>query len=295
MNKLEAPWPYFGKKTKWSDDVWSRFGTPEVYSEPFAGSAAILLQSPSIAKREVICDINGFVCNFWRSVKHDPEQAAGYADYPTIHDDLRARHRWLISWGNDNASKLTEDPEWYDPKAAGWWAWGFANWIGAGWCDGTFYDFIPRPGGDGISQQRKDINLETIMHWFGRLHERLKGVIVYNRPWGHAVTKCVLDYYPQRPKNPSIAVFLDPPYKVDGRAKNLYEGDDSNDPAVAAYMWAMKHGDTHRIAYAMQAGDFAVPDDWEELQQPFRGYGLDREKRDCIIFSPACNRQQTLF
>lgn len=285
----------FGKKTRWSDIVWFYLGTPDVYSEPFAGAASILLQSPTIAKREVISDINGFICNFWRSVKHAPEETAAYADYPTIHQDLRARHRWLIDWGKEHAELLSEDPEWHDTKAAGWWAWGFANWIGAGWCDGTFSDQIPRSGGNGINQQRKGMNKDVIMQWFFRLHERLKGVIVYNRPWGHAVTKCVLDYYPQRPKNPTIAVFLDPPYKLDGRAKNLYEGDDSNDPAVASYMWALKYGDIHRIAYAMQKGDFSVPENWHVEYLNFRGYGLDCEKRDCIIFSPACNRQTALF
>ena len=28
------------------------------------------------------------------------------------------------------------DPEWHDPRAAGYWLWGCACWIGSGWCSG---------------------------------------------------------------------------------------------------------------------------------------------------------------
>jgi hypothetical protein len=28
------------------------------------------------------------------------------------------------------------DPDWHDPKMAGWWMWGQSSWIGSGWCSG---------------------------------------------------------------------------------------------------------------------------------------------------------------
>ena len=31
-------------------------------------------------------------------------------------------------------SGISDDPDWYDPKAAGWWVWGISSWIGHGWC-----------------------------------------------------------------------------------------------------------------------------------------------------------------
>ena len=78
-----------------------------------------------------------------------PEKVAYYADYPSYHQDLTARHKWLIRWARDNSHKLSEDPEWIDAKAAGWWAWGISNWIGGGWCkdDGVEHSQIPFTGG----------------------------------------------------------------------------------------------------------------------------------------------------
>ena len=64
MKKLKAPFPYFGGKSRWVDTVWGYLGKPDVYVEPFAGTAVMLLQSPQVHKREVICDLNGFICKF---------------------------------------------------------------------------------------------------------------------------------------------------------------------------------------------------------------------------------------
>lgn len=108
-----------------------------MYVEPFFGSGAVLLARETPCRREVVCDLDGHVANFWRAMAADPEAVARYADYPTIHQDLTARHRWLVSWARENRERLSEDPFFYCPLAAGWWAWGKSNWIGAGWCDGA--------------------------------------------------------------------------------------------------------------------------------------------------------------
>ena len=137
--------------------MWRRLGEPTVYVEPCAGSLAVLLASPAgAADREIICDTDGFICNFWRAVQHAPRTVARWADYPTIHQDLTARHRWLVDWSERNTGRLVEDPEWFDAKAAGWWVWGLSIWIGSGWC--TNPD-ARRPhanpgGGRGINRQR---------------------------------------------------------------------------------------------------------------------------------------------
>ena len=97
-------------------------------------------------------------CNFWRAIRSDPEQVAHWADYPTIHQDLTARHRWLIQWATEQAPKLSEDPDYCDAKAAGWWVWGISLWIGPGWCQPGHREKQPmlqeHQGGRGISQQR---------------------------------------------------------------------------------------------------------------------------------------------
>ncbi len=142
--------------------MWARFGQADVYAEPFAGSLAVLLANPNPAPREVICDTDGALCNFWRALRTDPEAVAHWADWPTIHQDLTARHAWLRRWVQDHAHRLSEDPDYFDAKAAGWWVWGISIWIGGGWC-ALDVDQMPKMkdaqvgGGSEISRQRKNL------------------------------------------------------------------------------------------------------------------------------------------
>ena len=158
---LTAPFPQYGGKRRWASDIWQRLGDPTVYVEPFAGSLAVLLSRPTGAgEREIVCDTNGHICNFWRAVTQDPEAVAHYADWPTFHQDLTARHKWLRDWGAEHAAEITEDPEYCDAKAAGWWVWGISLWIGGAWC-GSSDDKRPHvyntSGGRGVSAQRDQI------------------------------------------------------------------------------------------------------------------------------------------
>lgn len=43
---MNAPFPYFGGKSRVADLVWSRFGDVKNYVEPFCGSCAVLLKRP---------------------------------------------------------------------------------------------------------------------------------------------------------------------------------------------------------------------------------------------------------
>lgn len=156
---LHPPFPWFGGKYRWAPTINAMLGTVDIYVEPFAGSLAVLLARPP-ADREIVCDTNGYIVNFWRAMQADAEAVAVNADYPTFHDDLTARHRWLIEWGEKHFAKLRDDPLYYDTLVAGWWAWGQSNWIGSGFCV-TFDDgkipSIPgarRRGGRGVNAQR---------------------------------------------------------------------------------------------------------------------------------------------
>ena len=155
---LRAPFPWYGGKSRLADRILECLGDVTVYVEPFAGSLAVLLASDE-HQREIVCDTDGALVNFWRSLAHDPEQVAHWADWPTFHDDLTARHRWLIDWTLHNGARLQDDPEYYDPKAAGWWVWGISSWIGGGWC---VTDSDQRPyidsgdNGQGVQKQRRD-------------------------------------------------------------------------------------------------------------------------------------------
>ena len=301
MSALKAPFPYYGGKSRFADEVWSRLGDPTVYVEPFAGSLAVLLRRDAPGQREIVCDLNGFIPNFWRALREDPEAVAYWADYPTFHHDLTARHRWLVEWGRENAERLSADADWYDAKAAGWWVWGISSWIGGKWCDDRgdvtnsapalqaapggrgvsaqrlailkVSDAIPkvadRVGGQGVQTQRRQLpgvvgTGERLSDWFHALAQRLSRVVVLNRDWSSGLTPTLLMHTAQSPK-PPVGIFLDPPYKQANRvAVGFYRNDLSDDVAVASYEWAVEHGANpqYRIAYCCHEGDFPLPDDW---------------------------------
>jgi hypothetical protein len=106
------------------------------YIEPFAGSLACLLGRPAkwTPRVEMVNDKDAYLCNFWRAVQSDPDQVTHYADWPVNETDLHARHRWLVESCKERVNRLLEDPEYFDPKVAGWWVWGQCLWIGSGWC-----------------------------------------------------------------------------------------------------------------------------------------------------------------
>lgn len=131
---LKAPFPYFGGKAKVASLVWNQIGDVDNFIEPFAGSLAVLLRRPVVQGVETVNDLDGLLTNFWRAVRIDPERTAEYADWPVSELDLHARHRWLRGERERITEALRADPEWFDPKAAGWWCWGLCCWIGGGWC-----------------------------------------------------------------------------------------------------------------------------------------------------------------
>jgi DNA adenine methylase len=132
-----APFPWFGGKSRVAAEIWPRLGDPDNYVEPFAGSLAVLLARPESKRRrtETINDLDGFVSNFWRAVATDPEAVAYYADWPVNENDLHARHAYLVTVRPTFSGRMEGDPEFYDPKIAGWWVWGVCASI-AGWCNG---------------------------------------------------------------------------------------------------------------------------------------------------------------
>ena len=138
---MKAPFPWFGGKRDVAPAVWDRFGEGVNYVEPFFGSGAVLLNrpdwTPEMARVETVNDADGLLANAWRAILHDPEATAHYADWPVNENDLHARHAHLVAHRADVTRRLEGDPEWHDPKLAGWWLWGICCWIGGGWCSGN--------------------------------------------------------------------------------------------------------------------------------------------------------------
>lgn len=229
---LQAPFPYFGGKSRAAAEVWQAFGDVANYVEAFAGSAAVLLLAPDGKRVETINDFDGFVSNFWRAISHDPDGVAHHADWPCIEADLEARHAWLVQRA-DRLRWHLEDPDFYDAKIAGWWCWGACNWIGSGWCSGNgphktngvnLHDSrkLPHLGNAGLGIKRQLPHLgnagmginrttdgtrsEFIFDWMHRLHQRLRNVRVTCGDWSRVVKDSVTT------RHGLTGLFLDPPY-----------------------------------------------------------------------------------
>lgn len=318
---LAAPFPWFGGKRKVADEVWSRFGTVGNYVEPFFGSGAVLFGRPApFAGNETINDLDGFVANFWRALKHAPEETASHADNPVNENDLHARHAWLVAQRDSLRERLEGNPEFFDARIAGWWVWGISCWIAGGWCTGkgpwrVVEGRLVRVGGDagrGIKRQRphlgdagRGVNQKRdLLPWFHALSARLATVRVASGDWsrvcGPSVTfKCGhADYI--------TGVFLDPPYSDKAaRAANLYRTD-SLSVAHAVREWALENGKRKdmRIALCGYEGEHDMPQDWAVYSwNAGEGFGGQAEKRsgngrrERIWFSPHClsARQRSLF
>lgn len=161
---FKSPYPFFGGKSKVADLIWQRLGNPPNTVEPFFGSGALLLSRPGwrpdVDWTETVNDKDGYIANFWRAVQTDPEQVAHYADWPVNENDLHARHSWLVRQRDNLVPSLEGDPDYCDPKIAGWWVWGMSVWIGSGFCSGNGAWFSE----DGllIKRNREDRNATAI-------------------------------------------------------------------------------------------------------------------------------------
>ena len=150
---LPAPFPWFGGKSRIADTVWDRFGDVPNFVDPFCGSLAILLRRPHWrlgepwTRTETVNDINAWLTNFWRAVRHEPDAVAAAASDPVSELDLHARGNaifyrddWYQRRGHASVDAwvewLRDDPDHYDTQIAGWWVWGQCASIGDNWNSG---------------------------------------------------------------------------------------------------------------------------------------------------------------
>lgn len=329
---LNAPFPYFGGKSKIAHEVWLRFGNVANYVEPFFGSGANLLARPKNewcdGRVETVNDLNGYIANFWRAVQHDPNAVAYYADWPVNENDLHARHAWLTAQRDDIQLRLEGDPDWFNAKIAGWWVWGMSCWIGGGFCSGQgtwqqidgelvnvkgnaglgVYRKLPhlRNAGMGVNRKRPHLSgagmgvhrKRPLTEWMFALSERLRRVRVCCGDWKRVCAPSVTFTHGV------TGVFLDPPYSAKtGRNMNCYGHTDNGDVAHAVRAWAIEHGANPlmRIALCGYDGEHVMPDGWAVFAWKANGgYGSQRKNgtnenshRERIWFSPACLSCQT--
>lgn len=310
-DRLTAPFPYFGGKSRAASTVWRLLGESKNYVEPFAGSLAVLLGAPHVHKVETINDMCGFVANFWRAVQSAPDEVARFADWPVIENDLEARHYWLVKQA-DTLRKSLEHPDFFDAKIAGWWAWGACAWIGYGWCSGKgphrlddsegrgINRQLPHLGnaGRGIKRQLPHLNAgqginrnlphlgargDFIAEWMAALSARLRDVRVACGDWKRVVTPIVTTVHG------ITSVFLDPPYEVGAMEYNHQQKGVAND----VWRWAVESGadPKFRIVVAAYEDGREVPAGWTAHRWTARsGYAKDKTqaKREILYASPHC-------
>ena len=310
---LSAPFPYFGGKSRACAQVWTAFGEVKNYVEPFCGSAAMLLGAPEGKRVETINDADGFVANFWRAVSKDDAAVAEAMDWPVNETDLFARHLWLVQQSAGLLARLHADPDYYDARIAGWWAWGACNWIGSGWCSGkgpwTLVDGeVVRATGKGINRKLphlgnagQGVNRQLphlgdagrgafIRDWLASLGARLRDVRVACGDWKRVVADSVTVRFG------TTAVFLDPPYTKG--AMDYAAGGVGGALADEVRAWCRDNGDNRklRIVLCGHAGehDELLPHGWTTRSwKARRGYAttsdaVENRASETLWVSPAC-------
>ena len=292
---LRAPFIYFGGKSRAASIIWDALGDVANYIEPFCGSAAVLLCRPSNHKInvETINDADGMISNFWRSIKKDPGAVELHASDPVIELDLHARHRWLFEHRESITEKLREDPEWCDPKVAGWWVWGINAWIGPDWCvsaQAAKSKRIPFFGTGGLG-----IHAKTATPWMA-LANRLADVDVACGDWKRVLTPTVIERVTRTSRHP-VGVFLDPPYST-GNQQYAAGGTGTGLSAeVRKWCEANESDPSLRIVLAGYDKEHAAleargwrTEAWNAVGSGYVGKGKEREnqKKEKLWFSPSC-------
>lgn len=305
---MKSPFPYMGAKSAVSRDIWARFGNPKVYSEPFAGSLAVLLARQGTPGVEIANDYNCYIANFFRSIRDEPEKVADLCDSGVNEADLHARHKWLVNRA-EFRERMLDDPFYYDPMIAAFWAYGQSAWIGGEWCHQKYWgdDRLPETtthritrqpprltGSNGVhSQSINPVRItqkapsiahsghgvhrvslageSNLIHYFKQLSERLRRVKVCCGDWSRVISDCATW------KNGVAGIVLDPPYSLEsGRDMSLYATDNGT-VAHDVRKWCLANGDNKllRIAYCSYDDEEKYfPPEWEVFAWKTQGgYG----------------------
>lgn len=306
----KAPFPWFGGKSKAAELIWSRFGVDcGAYIEPFFGSGAVWLNRPADFRGWcTVNDLDGNVANLWRSMLHDPEAVAEAACWPVNECDLHARHLWLVNNLPKLAARLMADPEYHEPRTAGWWAWGACSWIGGGWCagDGPWHaepdeDGVPAftlgDGGKGVNrqlpaighaagviQQNKGDRFAWLTGWFRDLQAAMEGARVCCGDWSRILSPGTMT------RNGTAAVLLDPPYSL----TDAVYAHDSSTVSGDVREWCIENGDNPRLRIALCGHDTEHNEleamGWTVETWAKSGGYQGADDRERIWFSPHCKR-----
>lgn len=300
--RLKAPFPYFGGKSRIAHRVWAALGQPAHYIEPFFGSGAVLLSRPHYnpaRHTETVNDKDGFIANMWRAMKWAPDEVAKYCDWPVNHADLHARRKRVLESEGTLLRNLLDDEEWFDAKIAGYWIWAMSCWIGSGFTSSRKDEttICQRPDIVGTG---KGVFSQDGVSQFAALSERLRKVRVTCGDWS---TVCGGDWQDQNWQN--VGIFFDPPYGITDRDTTLYHHD-STDIAKDVLAWCRERGSrsSYRIVVAGYEEYQELVDDHGWTTEAWKANGgyanqgttyKENGSRERLYLSPHCNRQADLF
>jgi DNA adenine methylase len=270
VKRLRAPFPWYGSKLKAAALIELLLGPINNFVIPFAGSLGELLGRSEPARVETVNDLDGFVVNAWRGLTHSPEEMARLCDHPVHEATMHAVHELLLSRAEQLADLVRSGPTAHDVELAAWWVWGASCWLGSGWCrepsskvpriggqDGKPHPGlgVARPwvtlppaasqampmlsGGDGYPAHGQGVHAshqrERLAEYFAALAARLRWVRITCGEWDRILTPACTT------SHGVTGVFLDPPYRHDGRSTRLYREDDPKLSELAR-AWCIVNG-----------------------------------------------------
>jgi len=187
---LNSPLKWVGGKSRLRKAVIALLPPHTCYVEPFAGAAWVLFGKPP-SEVEVLNDLDGDLINFFRVLKHQPQE-------------LLAAFRWELVARAEFARLVALDPVQLDAVTR---AHRFYYLIMAGWGGELSYPRFQTSITDGGHGNRLIGALETLEARIAPIHARLRTVLIENLDWA-----ACLDRYDR----PGTVMYLDPPYPDNG-------------------------------------------------------------------------------
>jgi len=187
---LNSPLKWVGGKSRLRKAVIALLPPHTCYVEPFAGAAWVLFGKPP-SEVEVLNDLDGDLINFFRVLKHQPQE-------------LLAAFRWELVARAEFARLVALDPVQLDAVTR---AHRFYYLIMAGWGGELRYPRFQTSITDGGHGNRLIGALETLEARIAPIHARLRTVLIENLDWA-----ACLDRYDR----PGTVMYLDPPYPDNG-------------------------------------------------------------------------------
>lgn len=252
-----------------SDVLWDKFGPVTTYLETFAGPMSMFVRCPYGPRpRELINDLNGLICNFWRAFASDPKGVAKWLNAPGY--DIDQQKLWLqrmyeyIEWA------IRADPMWHSARAAGYWFSSIA-------VDLDYHTGMARNGNSHPYESPEEhLSIRDVIHppgnnnmapwtriFYDEYHDamaaqdpelaivandlfpcfqianRLAKVYILSKRWDTIMSPSVMGLTPNTPSNQSAGIFMDPNHVI-AQANSVFIPDD-HDTQIAkdVQVWAI--------------------------------------------------------